>query len=166
MAIKTERVFRSFVKGLITEASALTFPENASIDEQNFVLNRDGSRSRRLGLDYEPLYALTSTGFSETQIKEGKQSFHRWDTPSGDESYSIGVIRIVNKLWFVDLLTANPSDNLLNGEAALTITGLNNSDIETAVINNDLIIVSKDLDLPIKLSYDVATDTVSQEEIT
>ena len=52
MAIGTEKLYRSFVKGLITEASPLTFPENASIDEKNFVLNRDGSRSRRLGVDY------------------------------------------------------------------------------------------------------------------
>jgi len=166
LAIKTEKVFRSFVKGLITEASPLTFPENASIDEQNFVLNRDGSRSRRLGLDYEPLYALTSTGFSTSIIKEGRQSFHRWDTPSGDESFSIGVVRIYNKLWFVDLLTANPSDNLLNGGAGITLTGLSNSEIETAVINNDLIIVSKDLDLPIRLNYNVSTDTITQEQIT
>lgn len=42
----------SFVKGLITEASPLTFPDNASLDEDNFVLLRDGSRRRRLGMDY------------------------------------------------------------------------------------------------------------------
>ena len=34
MAIGTEKLYRSFVKGLITEASPLTFPENASIDEK------------------------------------------------------------------------------------------------------------------------------------
>ncbi len=55
MAALTEKVYRSFIKGLVTEASPLTFPENASIDEQNFVLNRDGSRSRRLGIDYEAM---------------------------------------------------------------------------------------------------------------
>lgn len=40
----------NFVGGLVTEASPLTFPENASLDEKNFVLNRDGSRRRRLGM--------------------------------------------------------------------------------------------------------------------
>lgn len=39
-----------FTAGLITEASPLTFPDNASLDEVNFVLNRDGSRNRRLGM--------------------------------------------------------------------------------------------------------------------
>lgn len=44
----------NFVGGLITEASPLNFPPNASRDEANFELNRDGTRDRRLGLDYEP----------------------------------------------------------------------------------------------------------------
>jgi len=165
LAAKTERVFRSFVKGLITEASPLTFPENASIDEQNFVLNRDGSRSRRLGIDYESLYAKTSTGLTAADIQEGKQSFHRWDTPSGNSSIAIGVVRIKDKLWFVDLLTTAPSDNLLNSGSALTISGLSNNNIETAVINNQLIIVSKDLDKPVLLSYNSTTDTVSQSTV-
>ena len=43
----------AFVRGLITEASPLTFPDNASLDEMNMVLNKDGSRRRRLGMDYE-----------------------------------------------------------------------------------------------------------------
>jgi hypothetical protein len=41
----------SFVKGLISEASPLNFPPNASLDEENFELNRDGTRNRRLGFD-------------------------------------------------------------------------------------------------------------------
>lgn len=45
--------FNTFVRGLITEASPLTNPENCSIDERNFVLEKRGSRRRRLGLDFE-----------------------------------------------------------------------------------------------------------------
>ena len=36
MAVKKEQIFNTFVKGLVTEASALTFPENSSVDEENF----------------------------------------------------------------------------------------------------------------------------------
>jgi hypothetical protein len=165
MAALTEKVYRSFIKGLITEANPLTFPENASIDEQNFVLNRDGSRSRRLGVDYEDNYALKATGFTATQLATGKQSFHRWDTPSGDTTVSIGVVRIIDKLWFMDLLTNTPSNNFLNGGNSITLSGLSNSEIETTVINNKLIIVSKELSKPVVLSYVSSTDTVSQETI-
>jgi len=48
-----QKVVNTFIKGLITEAGELTFPENASIDEDNCVLSRDGSRRRRLAVEYE-----------------------------------------------------------------------------------------------------------------
>ena len=106
MAQRAEAAYRSFVKGLITEANQLTFPENASIDEANFVLNRDGSRARRLGVDYESSYALKSTGLTATDIKEGKQSFNVWDSPGGDTSVSLGLVRIKDKIWFMNFITS------------------------------------------------------------
>lgn len=165
MAVGNEKIYRSFTKGLITEASPLTFPENASVDEQNFVLNRNGSRSRRLGIDYEGGYTLTSTGLSSAALQTGKQSFHKWDTPGGDTTVSIGVIRILDKLWFLDLLTSAPSSNLLNGGASITLSGLGDADIETATINNKLIIVSEDLTYPVLLAYNSTTDAVTQSNI-
>jgi hypothetical protein len=166
MAAGNEKIYRSFTKGLVTEASPLTFPENASIDERNFVLNRNGSRSRRLGLDYEGGYTLTSTGFSSAAIQTGKQSFHKWDMPGGDTTVAIGVVRILDKLWFIDLLTNAPSTNLLNGGSAITLSGLSTGEIETATINNKLIIVSEDLTYPVLLAYNSTTDTVTQSNIT
>lgn len=154
--------YNTFIKGLVTEASPLTYPENASLDEDNFVLKRNGSRERRLGLDYEIDYALTATGLTADQIAGSKQSFHKWDNPGGDTTVSIGVVRIYNKLWFVDLLTDNPSGNLLNNGNPITIAGLTNADIETSVINNTLIIVSADLPKPVSLTYNSLSETVTQ----
>ena len=99
MALKSEKTFNSFIKGLVTEANELTFPEGASVDEDNFVLNRDGSRSRRLGIDYENLYELIPTGLTEAQLAETKQTFYKWDSPTGDSSLSIGVVRIREKFF-------------------------------------------------------------------
>ena len=166
MAQKGEKAFRSFVKGLVTEANQLTFPENASVDEANFVLNRDGSRYRRLGVDYETGYALTATGLTTTQIQEGKQSFHIWESPAGDTTVSLGIVRVYNKLWFMNMLASNPSGNLKNSGAAITIAGLSNSDIEISIINNSCVIVSKDLDNPVLLTYDKSSGNVSQSTVT
>ena len=47
---KQEQVVNTFVKGLVTEAGEMTFPENASVDELNCDLRRDGTRRRRLVL--------------------------------------------------------------------------------------------------------------------
>lgn len=51
---KTQKLYRNFIKGLISEAGFLTYPENASSDELNCVIKTKGSRSRRFGIDYEP----------------------------------------------------------------------------------------------------------------
>jgi hypothetical protein len=165
MAQKTEKSFRSFIKGLITEANELTFPESASVDEQNFVLNRDGSRSRRLGVDFEESYLLTSSGLTTADLRDGKQSFHVWESPAGDTAVSLGIIRIKNKLWFIDLLSATPSANFKNSGSAITISGLSNSKLETAVINNSCILVSEDLSKPVLLSYNKSTGAVTQSTI-
>lgn len=46
---KFEKTYNTFTKGLMTEASEVNFPEDFSLYEKNFVLNRDGSRDRRMG---------------------------------------------------------------------------------------------------------------------
>lgn len=162
MAAKSERQINSFIKGLITESSPLTFPENASLDEDNFVLNRDGSRSRRLGMEYEEDYVLNPLGVTTLDTT----SFHEWKLSGGDSNLSIGVIRAYNKLWFINMLDRSPSSVLLNGGVALTISSLETAEISTAVINNAFIIVSADLPYPIRLIYNSTTDSVSQEEYT
>jgi hypothetical protein len=47
------KLYRTFVKGLVTEASPLTYPEDTSYDERNTILSRKGSRTRRQGINYE-----------------------------------------------------------------------------------------------------------------
>ena len=48
-----QKTVNNFVKGLITEAAELTFPEGASVNELNCDLRRDGSRRRRESLTLE-----------------------------------------------------------------------------------------------------------------
>jgi len=164
-SVKSEKQYNNFTKGLITEASSLSFPENAAIELDNLILERNGKVSRRLGLDYELGYALTSTGFNSSILSSTRVSHHKWPSPDGDTSVSIGVIRVYNTLWFINLLSTSPSSHLLNAGAGLTISGLANSEIETAIVNNKLVIVSADLEYPILLSYTKATQTVSSEII-
>lgn len=165
MALGTEKQYYTFIKGLVTEASPLTFPENASLQEDNFVLERTGARSRRLGIDFEAGYSLIPSGYSTVVLADTKISFHIWDTPNGDSALSIGVVRIQDRLWFFNLLTSNPSNNLLNKGSSLVIPGLSNEEIDTTVVSNRLLIVSKDLSLPILLNYNNNTDTVTYRTV-
>lgn len=51
--MKADREYRSFIKGLITEASGLTYPESSCRDLDNVDINTDGSVRRRLGIIQE-----------------------------------------------------------------------------------------------------------------
>jgi hypothetical protein len=48
------KLYNTFVKGLITEATELTYPPNASVAEDNCECFPKGNRMRRLGIDIEP----------------------------------------------------------------------------------------------------------------
>lgn len=47
--------FNTFVGGILTEANPINFPVGYSIDEENFILERNGTRRRRLGTQIESL---------------------------------------------------------------------------------------------------------------
>ena len=64
----SQKAVNNFVKGLITEAAELTFPEGASVDELNCDLRRDGTRRRRLGAVYENSHTLSSFTLSDSEI--------------------------------------------------------------------------------------------------
>lgn len=75
----TRAEINTFVQGIITEASPLNFPPNASKDEENFELNTDGSRDRRLGIDWENLYGFKDTTVASTaDYKEYNPSAFKW----------------------------------------------------------------------------------------
>lgn len=154
----------NFVKGLVTEASPLTFPPGASLDEVNFELLRDGSRRRRLGLDLEDNYGLHDSGMSSAVLEGARCQAYRWSIPNGNIDQDIGVIQIGNQIWFIDLYTANPSANILNGGNPIVATELNNDVIMTfTTLNNYLIGVANHLPQPYLFNYDPATDTVTVE---
>lgn len=90
----------AFVKGIVTEASPLTFPENASIDEVNLILNKDGSRRRRLGMDFEPDYTIIDSGENPT-LDIGMSSF-TWKSPGGHTENEFIVIQVGRRVGVYD----------------------------------------------------------------
>lgn len=92
----------TFIAGLITEASPLTFPPNASLDEENFILNKDGSRTRRNGIDLESGYVAINSGQTMPVDKNLKVSSFKWKNVGGDPQRTFIVVQIGNKLQFFD----------------------------------------------------------------
>jgi hypothetical protein len=158
---KGNQPIASFVKGLITEATPLTFPENASLDEMNFELLLDGSRKRRLGLDYEDGYALIDPGVTADSLAEATQSCFYWPSPNGSRKVDIGVVQVGRFIYFLNLLTSNPSANVLNGGVPIESSVPNNSKWQFAIIKDYLIAVNAYLDTPYLVSYDDEADVIS-----
>lgn len=92
----------TFVGGLITEASPLTFPPNASLDEDNFVLNRDGSRERRLGMDYEAGHVDVPTTVVVPNSGDVATTSIRWNNAGGDASKNLIVVQVGNQIQVFD----------------------------------------------------------------
>ena len=109
MGASTLKAYNTFVKGIITEAGPLTFPENASLDEENTVLNRDGSRQRRLGMDFEDGFALSPVTLTAT---DAARAF-LWDNVANDPSKNFAVVQVGSKLLVFDAEQDSISPNLL-----------------------------------------------------
>lgn len=104
----------NFVAGLITEASPLTFPANASLDEDNFVLNRDGSRKRRLGMDLEEGRIEHGTFITLPSDGNVATSSVRWSNAGGNPDKDIIVFQIGAELRFFDADTNPISAGLIH----------------------------------------------------
>lgn len=157
----------AFTKGLITEANPLTFPENASLDEENFNLELNGSRSRRLGVDYESGYAFKDTGLSGTVMQSSLISFHYWPFPDGSTTVSLGVVRVDNRLFFIDLLHSSPSSlAALKNQGNFVTIDAGTSEIQTSVINGIFVLTpGKTTGYPYALTYNKTTDVVTSSQI-
>ena len=139
---KTPIEVTNFSKGLITEVSPLNFPPDASIDEVNFVLNRDGTRARRLGLDFEDSYStevLSGIGFSE--IEDTPVNLHRWENVANNANSTFCVVWYGNKLKFYDLTTSSVSANMIGTELVLSNFAPRAS-LSFASVDGRLIVVS------------------------
>ena len=97
------KLYRNFTAGLITEASPLTYPENASIEEDNCVITRKGNRRRRLGIDYIDNYEVSS--FSEDQAESKGFSFQEyvWRAVGNDEDLSFLTLQVGQYIRFFDV---------------------------------------------------------------
>lgn len=168
---KSVKEYKNFVKGLITEASPLIFPENASIDEDNFRLLRDGSRRRRYGIDYEQGYQLLpAAGVTDVDVPEDAISVHEWKNAANSGINNFVVIQIGGMLYIHDMsiatVTASTKHTVdLSTYQTSYISRLGAEPVQTAIGKGFLFVVSNEID-PFYITYDQDTDTFSETAIT
>lgn len=142
----------SLVKGLITEASSLAFPEGATSDELNFTINRDGLiRKRRLGFDnLVPTFDLTGNG---VQVEN---AFY-WRGPS-----IVGVIVIDNTPQTLLRFHAVDADFSLLTEIPVASTKVTTQFAQTT---NLLVITTDDGDTPLLCEFEEGTGNITVSSV-
>jgi len=162
--------YSNFIAGLITEASQLTYPENASSEEENFILNRNGSRRRRQGIDYESGGSL-SADIATSTFSDLAVTNHVWENAANSGLYSFSVVQTGSTLYFYDRQQADLSSNVkaftvdLSTYATASAQNIGSKPIFTASGRGLLFVVSEDTE-PFYISYDKDNDTISVTQIT
>lgn len=107
-----DKVGVGVVRGINSEASLINFPvDEFVVDEENFVLTRRGSHNRRLGVDYEPAYELSSALMTSPFYEEGGVSTFLWKDVNGDSERAVVVVQEGNRLRFYKYRESSISAN-------------------------------------------------------
>lgn len=85
----------SFIGGFVTQATALDFPENAAIDQNNIVFSELGIAQRRFGMDFENNFTTNTLSNAEKA-----QSTYLWKNAAGDGNTNLVVQQNGGMLYF------------------------------------------------------------------
>ena len=163
----SQKVVNTFVKGLITEAGELTFPADASVDELNCDLRRDGSRRRRLAAKVEDSNTLSSfTVSTSTRFHTG-----RWENVGGQSGLEFLVVQAGSTLRFYNKVGLPYSSyevaetvNLSSYEVSGGV-GAANANCQFASINGALVVSSPAINT-IYIQRDNTTGTLTTTQIS
>ena len=100
---ETSLEFNTFVKGLITEATPTDFPAGATVEDLNWDLFRDGSRRRRMGIDYEADFNEIDTALDPATMGTVAVQVFEWRGPNDNPDVALSIVQIGTKFFFVYL---------------------------------------------------------------
>lgn len=151
-----------FTGGLNTELGPLSDSAETTQDELNMNLNRDGSRSKRLGFDLETSYSEIDTGVAYDDAKVLASTTFKWDNAGGDPDKSLLVVQVANSLSIYDL-----DSSPISGDQIYTTTFSSDSysvDFSYSLLGELLVVVTGDKEINI-YEYDGSTITASTQTL-
>lgn len=156
--------FNTFVGGLITEASPLTFPENASLDEKNFVLDRNGSRRRRLGMDRESGLTPYNVSYLLPPVGDITVNVFEWRDVAGINGKSFLVCQVHDQMYIVDRADESlQSSSYVKERYTLLATFFDYPRATFAAIDGKLVVAYGNSTVRV-FTYTESTDSFSTEE--
>ena len=179
-------VENNFSKGLITEATAMNYPENSVIETDNCIYSKNGKVIRRYGIDYETDYVINAYStmgivstaptpsllYQDLAIQE-----YEWNSVSNDGNDSFIVVQVGNIITFYKTSVTN------NISSRLKSYTLDLTDYQVPVFATDYgqyvgaipasfssgfgyLFVAHQYCNPIYVSYNATLDTITATAIT
>ena len=167
---ETNKLYRTFVKGLVTEAGPLTYPEDASISESNTVLYRAGNRSRRLGIDLESVTPVTGVYTPDVYLNLVAINEYRWNSVNNNSGLTFIVQQIGLFLYFYSGNSANTAQSRfsfvvnMTGYAAPNVTNAEQCVVSFASGGGVLFVVGEKFE-PFYVQYNETLGTVTSTRI-
>lgn len=172
MALRVEKPYYQFNKGINTEGSLIAFPEGFSADEENYDLRIDGSRRRRMGLSLEAGGELAPV-VSELSASTPKAvRSHKWEGVAGNLSLNYKLVQVGTELYIYEdtgtVLSSNKRSATINllvyKVTSSTDAEVSESFVDVTFGRGDAFVVSKHTD-PFYIRYDGVTDTFTTSDI-
>jgi hypothetical protein len=162
----SQKLVNTFIKGLVTEASEMTFPENATSDELNCDLLKNGARRRRKAIQLEENFQASPFDVpAGTFVHE-----QTWANVSGLSGVEYLVLQVNDTVYFYDksfqtLSAGRKSFSIdLNTYSASNSFSVAEEPIQCSSISGYLVMTSAAIN-PIKVKY-VNSTTIEVSTIT
>ena len=165
--IQNQEVNLAPIKGLITETSPFTFPENAFTEGFDIKLNPKARVERRKGFEYETSFATESVSLTSSS------AVHEfvWTTAGGDGNNNFVVLQLGATLFFYNMGTVPLSGNKHATTVAFStfaVAGATNlqSDRASFVNGDGVLFVFHPQCEPFYVTYTASGNTIVASQIT
>lgn len=160
-------VENNFSKGLITESTAMAFPENAVVETTNCDFSPRGVVTRRLGVDYETNYSLVAS--SEPA---GAKNEFLWETINNNSSITFLVQQISNFIYFFEVKedgTSNHKKSFSVDMLSYKVSGWTDAQVRNEPCSFSsgfgFLYITNSYCEPITIDYNDTTDTITTTAI-
>jgi len=158
----------NFVRGMISEATGLNFPENACTETENCIFKQTGKVQRRKGFRVED--NSVPINYNDYSSGDGVVSEYVWESVAGRGDITFVVLQIGNFLLFFQPEENSLSSGKKNFSVDLrSFSAGNTSQIELYPVQltsgNGSLFVTHRYCEPFKVNYNPSTDSISTDII-
>jgi hypothetical protein len=162
------KFFVNLTGGLNTDATKLTFPDEAATDLDNVDILRNGEVRRRLGAEFESAYQLSDHDIEPTGVPTAAISSHEWLSVNGKGDINFLAIQVGSNVYFHDL-GVDPISSALVGQISIQPFAKGNgvpgdSLLDASFGEGVMIMTNPNMD-PIIVEYDEDAGTFSATAI-